>query len=163
MCFVFCFFLQHLRHFFTPARCRWVSPPHWTFISAGHWHISACQEPAGCLKNVHLHTVRTNKRLKNWAIRRPEDIFFFPVQVSELSGRNYPGGAAAAARSSSPPLPACLSAPAARSPLSGLHNATKKKKKHQMATLTTQPGERRAARLTRSDHTRPGTVVWKHR
>ena len=32
-----------------------------------------------------------------------------------------------------------------------------------MATLTPQPGERREARPTRSDHTRPGTAVCKPR
>lgn len=52
------------------------------------------------------------------------------------------------------PSPPCLSAPAARSPLSA-----SMPEKHEMATTTARYGERRQARSTRRDHTRPDATV----
>ncbi|KAL7390373.1 hypothetical protein ABVT39_019885 [Epinephelus coioides] len=93
---------QHLRHFSTPDRWRWVSPPHW---------------------------------------------------VNELPCGNNPGGAAAAARSSFPPLPACQ---LQQSPLSASMPG-----KHEMATLKAQFGEHTPALPTVRDRARLDMSVCK--
>lgn len=95
----------------------------------------------------------------NKSIKQYEDVSrfrstSFRVEITPVERRQLP-----APLSPSLPSPACLSAPAARSPLS----ASKCHKKHEMATWTAQPGARIGARPTRGDHTRPGTAVCKSR